>query len=494
MRNDTDNTSRLDYLDFMLNCSAGASVNAQKSYGYNGLFSQEIKNLKSILDALLNNPYQKIVIADKDGNIIFINDAYCNFAGFDRKEVVGKHALHVLGKETRLHIIGKTLKHEPCDLFHTANRDAVARRFPLISGGRFFGVLGTDLFDNLDDLFLMAQKAEGRHKITPGFTPNRMKVELKNRARYGLSDIISKDPKIIEIKDIIKTAALTTSTILLHGETGVGKELFAHAIHKESKRRNGPFVRVNCAAIPETLLESELFGYDEGAFTGARKGGKPGKFELANGGTIFLDEIGEIPLCSQVKILRVLQEKEIERVGGTESIALDVRVVAATNRGLWEMAEKGLFRKDLLYRINVVSLRIPPLRERPGDIPLLTNHIIDKYNKAFDLDIKGIAPCIMRQFERYDWPGNVRELETVIESAMNKVKKTTKILSNIVRLEKSENRPVDRVSLREFLEREEKGYILSVLKAVGWNMEETAAALSISPASLYRKIAKYNIR
>jgi len=496
MKKHTNRISSIDYLDNLLKGCLGNDLypNIVPQYIEREFFEKSVKNITSLLDALLNNPFEKVIITDTEGNIIFINEAYCSFTGLNRKEVIGKHVLHVLGKDTRLHIIGKTLKYEPCGLFHTADKNTVARRYPLIVGGKVFGVLGKDLFDNLDDLFVMAKNAEGLHKLFPVQKLTTIKLDLQNRAKYKLSDIISKDPKIIEIKNLIKSAALTTSTILLYGETGVGKELFAHAIHKESKRVNGPFVRVNCAAIPEALLESELFGYDEGAFTGAKRGGKPGKFELAHGGTIFLDEVGEIPIHSQVKILRVLQEKEIERVGGIKSIPLDVRVVAATNRNLWDMAEKGAYRKDLLYRLNVVSIMIPPLRERLGDVPLLINHIIDKCNKSFDLDIKEVCPKAQKQLERYHWPGNVRELEAVIESAINRISRNSKTLHSVALLEKSETKPLQRISLKDFIEQQEKEYILAVLQNTLWNMEETAAILSISPASLYRRISKYNIR
>ncbi len=454
------------------------------------------KTLMEIISSLLNTPYEKIIITDISGAVLFINDAYCSFVGIDRNEAYGKHVLHLLGQDTRLHIVGKTLKAEPHGLFRTANRTAIARRFPLVGKEKVLGVMGKDLFDNLNDLYIMAKNVEEVHKyISCNLVSKEFftKADFKNRPKYGLNDIITKDPQMLGIKKLIKTVALTTSTVLLYGETGVGKELFAHAIHKESKRAYESFVRVNCAAIPENLFESELFGYEEGAFTGAKKGGKPGKFELANGGTIFLDEIAEIPLHSQTKILRVLQEKEIERVGGIGTIPLDVRVIAATHGDLWELAEKGRFRKDLLYRINVVPIDIPPLRKRISDIHLLVNHFIDKYNKAFDLKVETVSSKGMKNLIKYHWPGNVRELESVIEAAMNKINKNVKILNNIGPLNKTTDKKAAgvRESLKEYLDSQEKNYIIAALNDCDWNVEETARILGTSLPSLYRKIKKH---
>lgn len=485
-----------NYIDFMLRCMLGITRHDASlgKYLESDRRNQIFGNILQLIDALLNNPYEKIIITDREGKIIFINDAYCNTVSVNREEAIGRHVIEVLGDNTRLHIIGKTLKPELHGLFHTNNTNAVARRYPLISQGKVFGVLGKDLFDNLDDLFLMARNAEGAYKVTAIPKLNVRRLELANRAKYSLNDIISKDAHILRIKKHIKTAAQTTSTILITGETGVGKELFAHAVHKEGSRANGPFIRVNCAALPESLLESELFGYEEGAFTGARKGGKPGKFELAKGGTIFLDEIAEIPLHCQAKILRVLQEKEIERVGGIETVPVDVRVVAATNKDLKKITQEGAFRKDLYYRINIVPVRIPPLRERLGDIPLLVSHFIDKYNEAFGLKVTGVSSKVMKKLERYHWPGNVRELETVIESAMNRIGKSAHKIVDIPPLEAETVEKGGSWNLKNIIDKTERDAIRSALQAVDWNMEEAANVLEISLASLYRKINKHNIR
>ncbi len=457
------------------------------------ILAEAFERVVQILDALLNSPYEKIIITDRDGNIIFINEAYAGILGRDRREVVGHHVLEILGQDTRMHIVGQTLKPELHSLFQTANRKTVARRIPLVSGDNVIGILGKDLFDNLDDFFTMAEKAKSARNLT--VAGGWAKREFGHRARYGLDDIITADPHLQKIKETVSQAARTTSTILLQGETGVGKELFAHAIHRESNRARGPFVRVNCGAIPETLLESELFGYEEGAFTGARRGGKPGKFELADGGTIFLDEIGEISPVSQAKILRVLQEREIERVGGTATLPVDVRVVASTNRDLRLLAAEGKFRSDLFYRLNVVPVTIPALRERPGDIPLLAAHFVNKYNQAFGLGIKKVSDGALRRFRRYRWPGNVRELESVIEAAMNLVRDGETILSEFPHLSATEKEPYpEPATLKEALDAREAETVLAALESSGWDMEEAARTLDISLASLYRKINKHNLR
>lgn len=218
-----------------------------------------------------------------------------------------------------------------------------------------------------------------------------------------------------------KLAASSVSTVLLNGESGTGKELFAQAIHNASSRRRGPFIAINCGALPRDLIESELFGYDEGAFTGARKGGQLGKFEFANGGTIFLDEIGDMPLETQVKLLRVLQERQITRLGGHKAIPVDIRVIAATNRNLEQLVEQGNFRSDLFYRLNVMSITIPPLRERAEDTVLLTQNMLRKISKKLNKKIVRISTGFFQSIRNYSWPGNVRQLENVLERCINLV-------------------------------------------------------------------------
>jgi transcriptional regulator with PAS, ATPase and Fis domain len=442
-----------------------------------------------LLNSLLNSPYEKVIITDRDGRILFLNEAYANKIAVHSAEVIGKNVLTVLGQDTRMHIVGKTLKPELHGLFHTANTQAVARRIPLITNGEVLGVMGKDLFDNMHDLFAVAKQAQASNK-SASFPV--LKSFLRE-AKYTFDQILTQDPGMIKVKKLAQNAAATTSTILIQGETGVGKELFAHAIHQYSKRRREPFVSLNCAAIPETLLESELFGYEKGSFTGASREGKPGKFELADGGTIFLDEIGDIPLNAQVKILRVLQEKEIERVGGTKTVPVDVRVIASTNKDLWQLTQTGAFRADLYYRLHVVPLLIPALRERLGDIPILVTHFIEKFNQAFSLSVNTVSKKSMKMLKRYHWPGNVRELESVIESAMNHIGHGENVLDDFPPLQANKDNATIQLTLKEYLERQEAEMLLFTLSQNDWNIDQTAKALDISHASLYRKITKYKI-
>lgn len=253
-------------------------------------------------------------------------------------------------------------------------------------------------------------------------------IETMRQGKYTFDHIIGMSNKMKKIRSIAAQAAKTSSTVLIHGESGTGKELIAHAIHNASPRCNQPFIKVNCAAIPEQLIESELFGYSEGAFTGALKGGKPGKFELANGGTIFLDEIGDLSPTAQAKVLRVLQEFEFERIGGTKTINVDVRVIAATNRDLKELIKDGVFRKDLFYRLNVIEIETPPLRERGEDINYLIDYLIEKICDRLNVYSVTISDEARSILTAYDFPGNVRELENILERAINFASETGVIL------------------------------------------------------------------
>lgn len=308
-------------------------------------------------------------------------------------------------------------------------------------------------------------------------------------SRISFDDIRGKSEAMLNLKNTARRIARSSSTILITGETGTGKEMLARAIHHQSERRDGPFVAINCAGIPDSLLESELFGYDQGAFTGARKGGKPGRFEIANGGTLFLDEIGDMPLCLQSKVLRVLQERAIERIGGTNLIPIDIRLIAATNKTIEDMVLEGSFRRDLYYRINVIPLGIPPLRERTGDIEELASFFLDKYRHIALSNLHGFSSEAMDLLKCYDWPGNIRELENAVEYAVNM--ETT----NLIRRESLPILKMARGSGGLTLEARVRGFekrtITEALDRYGWDLEgKTRAAkdLGIGIRTLYRKI------
>lgn len=327
-------------------------------------------------------------------------------------------------------------------------------------------------------------------------------IETMRQGKYTFDHIIGMSNKMKKIRSIAAQAAKTSSTVLIHGESGTGKELIAHAIHNASPRCNQPFIKVNCAAIPEQLIESELFGYSEGAFTGALKGGKPGKFELANGGTIFLDEIGDLSPTAQAKVLRVLQEFEFERIGGTKTINVDVRVIAATNRDLKELIKDGVFRKDLFYRLNVIEIETPPLRERGEDINYLIDYLIEKICDRLNVYSVTISDEARSILTAYDFPGNVRELENILERAINFASETGVILEehfaslgnmNKQSLPKINDKTSNITSLKEVVSVAEKNAIIKALELAGGNKKEAAKILDIHRSLLYKKLDKYGI-
>ena len=306
---------------------------------------------------------------------------------------------------------------------------------------------------------------------------------------YSYEDIISKNKKIKQIFDILPTIAVNESSVLIAGETGTGKELFARAIHNLSGRGNKPFVAINCGGFPETLIESELFGYEAGAFTGATKA-KPGRFALAEGGTLFLDEIGDLPPLLQVKLLRVLQEKTYEPLGSIRSLKADVRIIAATHRNIEAMVVEETFRQDLYYRINVIKLEIPPLRERMEDVPLLVNHFIGRFSALHDKNISGISPDALNILMSYDYPGNVRELENIIEHGC------VLCPGSLIRAKDMPDwlrPPSKEISAASSLEEVEKQFIISVLTKNNWNRLAAARELKIHKTTLFRKIKKLSI-
>lgn len=316
-----------------------------------------------------------------------------------------------------------------------------------------------------------------------------------NKANYSLENIIGESEPIVMAKAIVEKAAHTNSNVLILGESGTGKEIFAHAIHSESNRHEGPFVKVNCAAIPSDLLESELFGYEAGAFTGAKKEGKIGKFEIANEGTIFLDEIGDMPLHMQVKLLRVIQEREVEKVGGVASKKINIRIIAATNRNLERLVEEGKFREDLYYRLNVVTIEIPPLRERGNDIILISNHLIKKLSVDLDKKVKGISKEAEQYLKIYEWKGNVRELENILERAIN-IMENSEIIQVKDLPKEITGKKVSMVpkKLQDILAESEKNAIILALRAADGNKSKAAKILDIGRTSLYEKIEKYKIQ
>ena len=373
------------------------------------------------LTALALEALPNFVIVDSRGIITYMNTSYLEMLGMTRDQVIGHSAEEII-PGTRLLTILRTGKSEIGDtmsFFHQKEQKTIHvmcnRRVIRDRSGNIIGAIGVTTA-NTDEEMEEMQRQLGNLQRENELIKERMNALLsQGRKTDPLSNIIGNTPQMLKVKNTIRSYAAFDIPILITGETGVGKELFANAIQEMSLRKGKPFVKINCASIPKELMESELFGYEEGAFTGAMKKGKVGKFELADTGTLLLDEIGEMPLPLQAKLLRVLQNYEIERVGGLSSKKVDVRLICSTNRNLEQMAREGSFRQDLYYRINTVELHIPPLRERLGDLYELCAFLVGKINKTFHLETAGISDSVYSLFCEYRWPGNVRELEHVLE-------------------------------------------------------------------------------
>ncbi|MGG0286909.1 sigma 54-interacting transcriptional regulator [Peribacillus butanolivorans] len=434
--------------------------------------------------------YDGLVMVDTEGYVQMLSHAYADFLGVDQESSIGKHVTEII-ENTRMHLVAKTGKQEVAELQKIKDNYIIATRSPILKQGKIVGAVGKILFKNVGQFTALSKRV------------NLLEIELKkykgdfrerNKASYTFDHIMGKSPALMEVKVQARIAAKSDSNVLILGESGTGKELFAHSIHNESRRAMGVFVKVNCAAIPAELLESELFGYEEGSFTGAKKGGKAGKFEAADGGTIFLDEIGELPLHMQVKLLRVLQEKEIERVGSTGSVQIDVRVIAATNRNLEEMVSKGEFRLDLYYRLKVMQIHVPSLRKRLEDVEILVNYFVEKYQNLMKKRVQGMSDQALRLLRLYKWPGNIRELENIIERALNIVEEEEMIDSKHLPEEITGHKELVPIrTLAEVMEETERATIFSCLEMTSGNKSETAKRLGVSRTTLYEKMNKYGL-
>ncbi len=460
--------------------------------------AEEITNLKEIqtlLEAIIQSSEEAISVVDEDGRGILINRAYTRITGLEKEQVIGKPAnadisegesMHMQVLKTRRAVRGARMKVGPHE------KDVIVNVAPIIVDGKLKGSVGV-IHDVSEISQLTSELNRARHIIR------------SLEAKYTFDDIIGSSEEMEFAIEQAKLGAKTPATVLLRGESGTGKELFAHAIHNESKRKFNKFVRVNCAAISESLLESELFGYEEGAFSGAKRGGKRGIFEEANNGSIFLDEIGEMSLNTQAKLLRVLQEREIVRVGGTKPIPIDVRIIAATNVNLEKGIGNGTFREDLYYRLNKIPIYIPSLRMRKQDIKPLAEHLLHKINQDYGRTVEGLTEGAINYLYEYDWPGNVRELENVLGRAvifMNYQERLIDIKHVQPLHSLSEKAPAKQllaeteikdVPLTELVEKYEAEVIAEVLRLNGGNKTAAAKSLGISLRSLYYKLEKYNL-
>ncbi len=435
-----------------------------------------------IRDPILDSINEGVFTVDLNWRITSFNRAAERITGIARKDAIGQRCNEVF----RANIC-----EEACALRETLRTQKPVATSPVFiidaSGNRIpIKISGAVLHDT---------KGEAIGGVET-FQDLRQIEELRKRLRqkHTFADIVGKSPAITGLFDLLPQIAESTSTVLIQGASGTGKELFAHAIHDLSPRKNKPFVAVNCAALPDTLLESELFGYKAGAFTDAKRS-KPGRFALADGGTIFLDEIGDVSTAMQVRLLRVLQERTFEPLGSVEPVRVDVRVIAATNKDLAELVREGSFREDLYYRIHVVHLEIPPLERRLEDIPLLADHFIDTFNRMHGKDITGLSPASFALVMEHDFPGNVRELQNVIEHAFVLCSSGMIEPRHLPPYLKGDSAAGEDPGVHGItnLRALEKVLIARVLQKHGGNRAAAAQELGIDPSTLYRKIRRHRI-
>lgn len=445
--------------------------------------------VKNSIVRIFNSINDCVIIINKEGTVVFVNNAYLRQVGTTKERVLGCNLYNKCPDDRLLHVLrtGQILKANE-DYDDTLGFRVSGCTLPLKDAhGETAGVIGLGTTDSIYKLNMrLCPIPSARHQKRKNLQPNREKL-------HGSFDkIIGEDPKLIHCLNLVANVAKTEATVMIRGETGTGKELIARAIHEISNRSKFPFVEINCAAIPENLLESELFGYDKGAFTGARHSGKPGKFEMAQYGTLFLDEIGDISLSTQVKLLRFMQEKYIERIGANKKIPINVRIIVATNRNLEQMVQQGEFREDLYYRLNVVPIFIPPLRERNGDILILAYYYLDYFCKQYEKNLS-LSPQAVERLQDHYWPGNVRELRNVIENAVIMCQENI-ITPDYLNIKNSSQKlQFNTLSLKRELENLEKEIIKKALEVAGNNKSKAIKYLGISSRTFYTKLKKYRI-
>ena len=437
--------------------------------------------VKIILDSL----YDGILIIDSEGIVRYINPAYTRITKVKEEDIIGKK-LSDVRKGSYLTEVIKSGKlqlnvHRKMD-----EVEYIVNMVPIY--GKKNKVLGgISLLNELNDVYKLTEKLNLSKIIIQNLKEH---VKSLGSGKYNFDDIIAVDKKSVEIKEFAKRIALTDSNVLITGESGTGKELYASAIHNFSLRKDFPFIPVNCASFEKSLIESELFGYEEGTFTGAKKNGITGLFQLANGGVLFLDEIGELEYGLQGKLLRVLQEKSIRKIGGSKEIPIDVRLICATNKDLFKLMEEGKFRRDLYYRIAIIPLTIPPLRERKDDIPALANKFISDLSQKYKKDMF-LSQEAIQLLKEYEWCGNIRELKNIIEFTFN-MREERVILKEHLPIKVEENiLDSEIIELNEYINKVEKEYINKAIAKYGDSVEgkkKAAKALGISLATFYNKL------
>lgn len=455
----------------------------------------ELRKRLALFELIFENMSNGCVVTDRYGYITHFNKPYGAFLGLDPKKQIGKHCTEVI-ENTRMHIVAQKGQPEINEVQEINGRrsNMVVQRIPIRRNGQVVAVFGQVIFKDVKELECLANELsvlESKIRL--------YEEELINlrSTRYTIDSIVGTSPVMSELRKEVLLASQNRYPVLVTGESGTGKELFAQAVHHSGSRKLFPFVRINCAAIPKDLLEAELFGYERGAFTGARSRGKPGKIELAHKGTLFLDEIGDLPMQMQPKLLNILEEKTFERVGGMKLRKSDFRLIAATNQDLDKMMAAGRFRKDLFYRLNVIPLNIPPLRERPEDITALSRHFIDRLSLEAGLQTIDIEKSALGALACYAWPGNVRELSNVVESVIARLDAEhvirTENLPFYIKKGRRLRKEAPPLSIKEVTKNAERDAILLALKESGNNKSEAARRLGIHRTQLYKKLRKYGL-
>ncbi|OPL12356.1 MAG: hypothetical protein AVO34_07575 [Firmicutes bacterium ML8_F2] len=446
---------------------------------------------RQLLQAIIDSLSDAVSVVDENGLGLMVNRAYTRITGMSKEQVLSKPAtvdiaegesVHMRVLQTRKPIKGVRMKVGPF------RREVIVSCAPLIINGHLKGSVG--VIHDISELRRVMEELERTRLLV-----------RRLESRYTFDDIIGGSELLRRTAERARQAAATPACVLLRGECGTGKELFAHAIHHASDRAEKSFIRVNCASLTDTLLESELFGYGDGAFTGAKKGGRKGYFEEASGGTLFLDEIGGLSSEAQARLLRAIQEEEIIRVGESRPRRLDVRLIAATNADLEEFVEKGLFRKDLYFRLNVFPIFLPPLRDIKSDIPLLVNHFLSYYTQKFGRTAVETIPSVHQRLKEYDWPGNIRELQNVIARALINLNRDENVVEErhlvmpfveAAGSGKNAGRLLEG-TLRELHMQWEREILLKALNECGGNKAEAARRLDISIRNLYNKLYRHRL-
>lgn len=438
---------------------------------------------KLIFDSL----YDGILIVDKEGVVRYINPAYTRITKVEEKNIIGRY-LSEVRPGSRLTDVVKDEKMELGAHRKMGDVEYLVNMVPIYEDGKVIG--GISLLNELIDIYKLTEKLNLSKIIIQNLKEH---VKTLGNGKYSFDDIITVDEKSIEVKEFAKRIALADSNVLITGESGTGKELYASAIHNFSARKDFPFIPVNCASFEKNLIESELFGYEEGSFTGAKKNGKTGLFQLAQGGTLFLDEIGELEYGLQGKLLRVLQEKSIRKIGGSKEIPIDVRLICATNKNLEQMIEENTFRRDLYYRIAIMPMSIPPLREKKNDIKAIAEKFLSDLSMKYRKEVR-LNGNALKVLKEYDWPGNIRELKNIIEFTFSMAEGNEIKAEHLpINMKNNINENENILPLSEIVREAEQNYLKKVIEIYGDSVEgkkKAAKALNISLATLYNKFER----